>query len=689
MKERSLNMYRLAVDIGGTFTDVILQNEETGEIVGTKTPTTPEDQSIGFMNGIKKICEENGVQLDEIRTIIHGTTVATNAVLEGKGAKVGLITTEGFEQILHVARSWTPPPVSAWIGYLKPDPLADLIYIRGAKERMTAQGTVYRELDEDDVREKIKELYASGVESLTISLLNSYANNAHEVRIREIAQEVDPTIPVTISHDILPEFREYERTLTTVMNAYVRPVMQRYLSNLENKVKKEKMTDRISIVRSDAGLMSVDAAASRPVYSMLSGPSGGVNAAAMIGVETGHRNIISFDMGGTSTDVSLTYDGKPRVSRETKIGDFPVSAPSLEVVSIGAGGGSIPHVPLTGALRVGPQSAGANPGPASYNLGGTEPTVTDANLILSYLPASLVGGEMILEIEKSKEAMKPIAEKLGVDVYKAAEGVFNIVNENMHGATRVVSVEQGYDPRDFALLALGGAGPIHANAIGELSESLPVIIPPTPGVLSALGFLQSNIRNEYSKTFIKSIDTIDIEEVISELNSLGEECHTWLTLEDVEESAQHVNYEVDVRYYRQGYEIPIQVDIDELRQEGLQLIAERFGDIHEQTYGFKMDTVIEIVNIRAVAIGEIKSPSLPINKAGSEDASHAIIDAKHKAYFNNEFVNTPIYDRTKLQPNNKIQGPAILAQQDSTTLVLPNYEAVVDEYMNIIIDKEV
>ena len=682
-------MYRIAVDIGGTFTDVILQNEITGEIVGTKTPTTPEDQSIGLINGIKKVCEENDVNLSEIRSIIHGTTVATNAVLEEKGAKVGLITTEGFEQILHVARSWTPPPVSAWIGYLKPDPLADLIYTRGAKERMTAKGTVFRELDEDDVRQKIEELYQEGVESLTISLINSYANNEHELRIKEIAESVDPTIPVTISNDILPEFREYERTLTTVMNAYVRPVMQRYLKNIEQKLNQEGIRCRISIVRSDGGLMSVDAAAERPVYSMLSGPSGGVTAAAKIGMEAGYKNVISFDMGGTSTDVSLTYNGEPRVSRQTKVGEFPVSAPSLEVVSIGAGGGSIAHVPLTGALRVGPQSAGADPGPACYNLGGDEPTVTDANLLLGYLPTSLVGGEMKLNIEKSKNAIQKIADKLGVDVYKAAEGIFNIVNENMHGATRVVSVEKGYDPREFALLALGGAGPIHANAIGKLSGSFPVIIPPTPGVLSALGFLQSNIRNEYSKSFIKSLNEIEVTDIINELAYLGEECRRWLDQEEVPPSRQHVNYEVDVRYYRQGHEIPIQVELNELKEEGIELISERFGQIHEQTYGFKMDTVIEIVNIRAVAIGEVPSPSLPKNERGTEDASHAMINPDHQAYFDGEFVTTPIYDRSLLQPNNRITGPAIITQADSTTLILPGYTVEVDEYMNLIIHEEV
>lgn len=681
-------MYRVAVDVGGTFTDIVLQNEETGEIYGTKTPSTTNDQSIGLMSGIKKVCEECNVDIEEIRSIIHGTTVATNAVLEEKGAKVGLITTEGFEQILHVARSWTPAPISAWMGFHKPDPLADLIYTRGAKERITAKGDVFAELDEADVRSKIEDLYSQGVESLTVGLLNSYANPSHEQKIQEIAMSIDPAIPVTISHDILPEFREYERTLTTVMNSYVRPPMQHYLTNVQSKLTDEKVKSRISIVRSDGGLMSIPAAASRPVHTMLSGPSGGVTASAMIGVQAGYKNVISFDMGGTSTDVSLTHAGTPKVSRETKIGVFPVKAPSLEVESIGAGGGSIAHVPLTGALRVGPQSAGSTPGPACYGRGGTEPTVTDANVVLGYLPPSLVGGEMKLDVESSMNAVKTIADKLKVDIYTAAKGIYDIVNENMYGAIRVVSVEKGYDPREFSLLALGGAGPLHANALGKLSGSFPVIIPPMPGVLSALGFLQSVIRNEFSKTFIRLLSALDEKTVLSELEELGANCKEWLTEEGVPENQRTVKHEVDVRYYRQGHEIPIEVNIDELRSQGLSVIKEKFDDIHEKAYGFKMDSEVEIVNIRAVALGEVKALKLPINEAGSKDASEAIIDHDHEAFFDKEFLKTPIYARELLKPNNEVHGPAIIIQKDSTTLVMPGNVGIVDQYMNLLIKEE-
>lgn len=680
-------MYRVAVDVGGTFTDIVLQDEGTGQIYATKVPSTPADQSIGLMAGILKICEETGVDVADVRTIIHGMTVATNAVLEGKGAKVGLITTAGFEQILHVARSWTPAPVSAWIAFLKPDPLADLQYTRGAKERVTAKGKIHLALDEDDIRQQIVDLYSQGVESLTVSLINSYANPIHEQRIRELALEVNAEIPVSTSHDILPEFREYERTLTTVMNAYVRPVMQRYLNNVERKLHDEGIRSRVSIVRSDGGLMSIPAAAARPVHTMLSGPSGGVTAAAMIGVKTGFRHVISFDMGGTSTDVALTYDGVPRVSRETKVGVFPVKAPSLEVVSIGAGGGSIAHVPLTGALRVGPQSAGSEPGPASYGRGGEDPTVTDANVVLGYLPPSLVGGEMKLDVEAAHAAVAKIADRLGIDVHRAAKGIYDIVNENMYGAIRVVSVEKGYDPREFALLALGGAGPLHANALANLSGSYPVLIPPTPGVLSALGFLESDVRNEFSKTYIHTLSDTDQAALVEELTNLGAEAHKWLEEESVQQDQRRVTHEVDVRYFRQGFEIPIQVSTALLQDKGLHVLKELFDEIHEKTYGFKMDIELEIVNIRAVAIGKVTSPALPMGELGEPDADHAMVDPTHEAFFDGEFRTTPLYDRSFLRPGNEVYGPAIVIQKDSTTLVLPGFVAVVDRYTNLVISK--
>ena len=373
---------RLGVDVGGTFTDLLLFNEQNGELRLLKTPSTPQDQSIGIMTGISELMAASKIAPSEINALLHGTTVSTNIVLEEKGAKVGLLVTKNFEQVLHLARSQTPGPLTGWMIMEKPDPLADLELTRGVSERMSARGDVITPLDENVARQAVQGLIDAGVESITVSLLHSYANPDHERRLRTIIEEVDAEIPISLSSDILPEFREYERTLVTVMNAYVGPSMRRYLASFEDKLKAIQFSPHINIVRSDGGLMSVQRASDSPVHTILSGPAGGVSGAAFLAKLAGYENALGFDMGGTSTDVSLIQDGKPLISRQTSLGYYPIKIPSVEVHSVGAGGGSIAHVPMTGALRVGPESAGAAPGPACYGKGGEQPTVTDANLLL-------------------------------------------------------------------------------------------------------------------------------------------------------------------------------------------------------------------------------------------------------------------------------------------------------------------
>ncbi len=677
--------YRLGIDVGGTFTDLLLFNEKTGEMLLTKTPSTPADQSIGVLTGIHKIADIAKINPNDIKLILHGTTVATNAVLEGKGAVVGLLTTKGFEQILHVARSQTPGPLAGWIIMVKPDPMAPLEYTRGISARVSARGEEQTALDENEVRRFIKELHDAGIQALTVALINSYANPTHEQRIKQIAEAMYPELPVTISTDILPEFREYERCLTTVMNSYVRPKMRVYLNGMKDKLVESKIKTTMNIVRSDGGVMSIDAAQERPVNTLLSGPSGGAVASAYIGELTGYRNVLSFDMGGTSTDVAIAIDAKPNILRDTRVGSYPVKSPSVDVRTVGAGGGSIAHVPMTRALRVGPQSAGAVPGPAAYNAGGTEPAVTDANVVLGYLPPQLLGGEMQLDVEAAKAAVQKVGEAMGLDVYQTAEGIYNIVNENMFGALRLVSVERGYDPRNFALVALGGAGPLHANALSILSGSWPSIIPTTPGVLSALGFLHSDIKNEFSRTVIRTTDKINRREIKAILKGLGEQARAWLQHEKIAARNQQINYQIDLRYYRQGYEFPIDVDIKAFDTEnGFQQILDNFQEAHEKNYGFRTDHLIEVVNLRAVGIGVVTKLELSKSRSGGSDASKAIV-GKHKIYYKGKFINAPIYDRYKLKPGNIIQGAAVITQNDTTTLILPKHYGRVDAYQNILI----
>lgn len=675
---------RLGIDVGGTFTDFLLFDEDSGATRLFKTPSTPGDQSVGILNGIQQLIEDIGVPASNVTALLHGTTVSTNIVLEAKGAKVGLLVTENFEQVLHLARSQTPGPLAGWIIMQKPDPLADLELTRGIRERVTARGEIIIPLDEAWARKAIHELIDLGAEAITVSLMHSYANPQHEQRVKVLVEEIAPEMTVSLSSEILPEFREYERTLVTVMNAYVRPSMRRYLRGFEEKLNHAQLQSSVNIVRSDGGLMSVERASQSPVHTMLSGPAGGVSGAAFMASLAGYPQALGFDMGGTSTDVSLIQNGRPTISRQTAIGYYPIKVPSVDVHSVGAGGGSIAHVPMTGALRVGPESAGAVPGPACYGMGGDRPTVTDANLVLGRLPPRLLGGKMVLDTKAAEEAVAKIARSLSLDLHQAAQGILDIVNENMFGALRLVTVQKGLDPRDFALVPFGGAGPLHGNAMAMLAGCYPVIVPPTPGVLSALGFLYSDVKNEFAQTFVRTIEDIDPSQIGDILTRLGREARAWLREEGIDEARQHVTYEVDVRYFRQGYEFSLEIDPDRLGSGGLIELAGRFGLAHERIYGFRLDQPAELVNVRAVGVGAVQKISLPKFTKEGPDAAHAVVE-QHRAYFDGNFTSVNVYDRARLRAGNRVRGPAIIIQMDATTVIHPNHTGEVDEYLSIVI----
>ncbi len=675
---------RLGIDVGGTFTDLLLLNDSTGEIRLLKTPTTPRDQSVGILSGIEKILGQAGVPSADIGALLHGTTVSTNVVLEEKGAKVGLIVTRNFEQVLHMARSQTPGPLAGWMIMVKPDPLADLERTRGVPERIDARGEIVEPLDEESVRATVAELVEAGVESITVSLLHSYANAAHEKRVAAIIRDMGVDLPVTLSCEILPEFREYERTLVAVMNAYVGPSMRAYLANFEAKLRAIDFSPRISILRSDGGLMSVARASESPVHTMLSGPAGGVSGAAFVATLAGHSEALGFDMGGTSTDVSLIRDGTPTISRQTALGHYPINIPSVDVHSVGAGGGSIAHVPMTGALRVGPESAGVEPGPACYGRGGERPTVTDANLVLGRLPASLLGGEMALDASAAEAAIGKVALPLGLDTHRAAQGIIDIVNENMFGALRLLTVQKGLDPRDFALVAFGGAGPLHGNAIAMLMGCYPVIVPPTPGVLSALCFLSSDVKNEFARTYVRRVDEIEGDRIGDILAELGDQAAAWLGEEGIAAADQDLRFEIDMRYFRQGYEFPLDVDPPALRNGGMADLANRFSAAHERQYGFRLDHAMEVVNLRAIGAGRVTKAEFKKFEKGDSDASAAVVEQR-RVFFDGTFTSANVYDRALLSAGNRVPGPAVIAQTDSTTLIHPGHHGEVDEFLNILI----
>ena len=676
---------RLGIDVGGTFTDLFLHDDASGEFWLAKTPSTPEDQSIGVLAGTREVCERAAIDPARLEVILHGTTVATNAVLEGKGARVGLLVTQGWAHLMHLAESWTPGPLFGFFNYIKPEPLVEFEDIREVPERLDSAGKELAPLDEAATRAAIEELGEAGIEALTVCLLNSYANPAHEQRVEDIAQAALGEIPVSISSNITPEFREYARAVTTVMNSYVGPVLSRYLSSLEQKLVESEIAAPLQVVRSDGGLQSLAAAREHPVQTVLSGPSGGVNGAAFVAHRAGHDGILTFDMGGTSTDVAVCVGGAPTITRETQVGSFPVRAPSVDVESIGAGGGSIASVsPVTGALRVGPESAGAVPGPAAYGRGGEEPTVTDANVVLGHLPPVLLGGAMTLDVDAAHAAVTKTAEAMGVDVPRAAEGIVSIVNENMLGALRVVTVQKGLDPTEFALVAFGGAGGLHANAVAETLGAYPVIIPPEPGVLSALGFVAADVRNEFVQTHIGTTERVDAGEVAGLLGALGRQADEWLAGEGVESDAREVSYVIDMRYYRQGFELPVDLEATELELLDLEVLADRFRELHDQLYGFSLPGAVEVVNLRARALGRVTKPALPEHELAGEDATAARVGSQ-EVWRDGEQLTVPLYDRAALNPGMRFEGFAIVTQYDATTVVLPGHVASVDRRENLII----
>jgi len=679
--------YRLGVDVGGTFTDVLLLNEQNGQIYTAKVPSTPRDSSIGVLAGIEKVCANANVTLSEITHVMHGTTVATNTVLTGTGAKVGLVTTEGYKQVLQIARSFVPGGLGGWVIYQKSEPMAPLELTIEAQERVGADGTIVKELDEASLRESLATLSSQNIEALTVCLINSFTNPVHEEKVREISNELLPQIPVSLSSDVIPEMQEYERTVTTVTNSYVRPRVESYIRNLEEELESRMEGVTLNILRSDGGLASAASAANYPVNLLMSGPAGGVAGAIWVAGNAGYKNLLTLDIGGTSTDVALVQDGSAQLRRETTVGDVSVRASSVDVRTVGAGGGSIAHVPeLTQALRVGPQSAGAEPGPAAYGNGGIEPTVTDANVVLGYLPSeSRLGGDMAIDSSAARSAVKKIANGLDLSVEQAAEGVYNIVNENMFGALRLVSVEQGHDPRDFALIAFGGAGPLHANALGKLMGSWPVIIPPGPGVLCAYGDATTRLRNEASRTLIRRFSSLVEEDLIKEFKKLAENAEKSFADEETPMTDLETNFQADVRYHGQGLSLTVEVNL--LDKRGVfEAIAVDFDVMHEKLFTFALPAEKELVNIRAVVLGEkaeVKAQSVkPVS-----DISSAKLGSQ-SIFVDGNTLEAEIYRRDGLGSGSVIIGPAIVTEMDSTTLILPHHQGLVDDFGNILITPE-
>ena len=690
--------YRLGVDVGGTFTDAILLDESTGEVRTGKVPSTPSDPSQGFLRVVDRMLGQIHVAPHAIRYLVHGTTVATNAIIEGNLARTAFVTTEGFRDLLEIQTGIRP--VLYDLQFEKPRPLVPRYLCVGVPERLDARGNVLTPLDEQAVRRVAEHLRDEDVESIAVCLLHSYVNPEHERRIGEVLREAMPTVPVSLSSEVAPEFREYFRASTTVINATIRPVVSRYLGNIQERVRGSGISGELLVMQSSGGVLTFDAAIERPVYMVESGPAAGVIAASHLGSSLGHGNVISFDMGGTTAKAGLIESGTPRVTKDYEVGGtagatehgargsgYPIRTPVIDLVEIGAGGGSIAWIDSGGILRVGPQSAGADPGPVCYGQGGTEPTITDANLVLGRLsPGYFLGGEMELDVEGARRALEHrCAEPLGMVVMEVALGIVEIANSAMVGALRQVSVQRGHDPRDFMLVAFGGAGPVHANRLAAELEIPTVLVPPSPGTTSAMGLLVTDIKHDYSVALIQQADRLDFEAAGESFRRMRAVGAAALSREGVGTDETVYLYQADMRYVGQSYELTIPLPNGVLRPEKLAGVIDRFHEEHDRAYGFKADgEPVEFVALRLSAIGSISRPrarEIP----GSGGDSSAALKARRAVYFaeSGGTVDCPVYDRYGLGPDDEISGPAIVEEVDSTTVIHPGYRAVVDRYGNL------
>jgi len=679
---------RIAADVGGTFTDLVMTYERTGEVYVAKTRTTPADPAVGLMAGIRDLLRNSGAPPHDVSNLLFASTVATNAVLQLAGARIGLIVTKGFRHILEIGRANIPGRLTNELMYRRPERLVPLERVREVDQRCLADGSILRPLDEEDARAAIRDVLAQRVECIAVALLHSYANPLHERRIRELAAELAPETAVTLSSDVLPEYREYERTMTTVLNAYVMPVMERTVRGIEERLREDGLVPALAVVRSDGGLMSAEAVVRWPVNTVLSGPAAGVSGAAYIARLAGYSNAISLDMGGTSTDVSLTAGGVARIRAGTSISEYPVKIPITDVVTIGAGGGSIAYVSSTGALHVGPRSAGAEPGPVCYDQGGDEVTVTDANLVLGRLPPALLGGTIALNVGRARDAVEALARRLGMDLLQLAHGILAIANEKMLGALRVVSVQRGYDPRDFVLIPFGGAGPMHSGDLCRLLGVRTGVIPPVPGVLSAVGALVSDVTCVFSRTRIQEIGRLALADVNDVQAGLAAEAQAWLIEEGIAPEHRELARTADLRYVGQAYEVSVLAP-ERFTPERLAATVETFHAEHRRLYGFDWRGQVPVEMVAIAVTGRGRVPQLPTAPRPRDGVPAG--DARTGArpvYFDGCFTDTPCYDRSRLEPGAAVAGPAVIEQMDCTTVILPGQAARVDGYLNLVVREE-
>lgn len=682
--------WRIGIDSGGTFTDVCLIDEDKGDVHIWKVSSTPDDPSQGIAEAFAKGMSRTGIAAHEVSFFGHGTTVATNALIQHRGVKTGLITSDGFRDLLAIGRQKRPHLYDMNVD--KPEELVSRDLRLGVAERLRGDGSVEVALDEPALRDAVRHLRDAGVEAIAISFLYSFLSVEHERRGAEIVAEEHPDVFCSLSHDVSPEFREYERLSTTVINAYLGPVMRGYVTALQSKLKDACLLVSPHLTQSNGGVTGFEQAAAMPVRTVLSGPSTGVVAAQALGQISGIDNLITFDMGGTSSDVALLSGGVCRLVTEAEVHGYPLKAPMLDIHTVGAGGGSIAYVDNGGLLKVGPRSAGAHPGPACYGLGTKEPTVTDANVALqTQNPDALLNGQMPIDRGLSLAAVQQLADQLGLGVMETADGILDIVTANTAKAIRLISVQRGHDPRDYTLVAFGGAGPVHAARLAAELGMSRILIPRTPGVLCALGLLMTDLRTDYAATQIQLLDEATYQGLTVIFDSLIAQAETWFEQEGIAANARGLNLRVDMRYAGQNYEIAVDLPDGPINQNSLAQLRDGFLAQHKQLYGFVAESdAIQLVTYRVQATGVVPKAQMPFFADFGPDAG-AARTGQRQVWMREAggFVDAAIYDRALLQPGNEITGPAIIDQLDTTTVVPLGHIARVDSYLTLILERSI
>lgn len=681
---------RIGVDVGGTFTDVVLVEEESSRFLYAKTPTTHRDLAEGVMDGIAQILALGDLLLSKDDYLIHGTTIGTNAIVEGKGARVGLVTTKGFEDVLEIRRVARPKEAAFDFEVDNPPPMVPRYLRCGVVERVRSDGSVHVALDEESVRRVAGYFKSQGVEAIVVCLLFSFVNPAHEKRVAEICHEVLPEIPVSLSDEICPEFREYERTCTTVMNGYLGPVVETYMLNLQNRIQDMYGEIPLHIMQSNGGSMSAEVAGSHAAHLINSGPAAGAMAAAYLTQALGREYAIGADMGGTTFDISIIDHGMPRTTTWGGVTEYPIKLPMVDMKTIGAGGGSIAWVDEHGVLYVGPQSAGSDPGPACYGWGGELPTVSDANLVLGRLnPSYFLGGKLDLYPEKARVAIEThVSQKLEMSEEEAALSIIRIANANMVKGISAVSVERGYDLREFMLIPFGGAAANHAVEIARELGIAQVVVPEICGNFSAVGLVVADIRHDFVRTVARRQDAVLPEELLEVFQDMEREGMVQLAAEGVSPGQMVLEWAADLRYEGQSWELttPL-VRSEQLDQQGVQAMIEAFHELHQKVYSYSdRAQPVEFINLRVKAIG--RNPQISLPTYGFESSAP---DAGYKGTRDvcvglAGWVPTPIYERAKLPTGSRVQGPAVIEEAISTTFLPPESGAEIDEFRNIIID---